>query len=144
MLVVCLMNALGQGKLLTNDPLTNLPLIPATVFGTSNEPTKMPDGEVCKSKMQGNFYSLNDIKVDSVVAWYSSHLSGFKKVSGYQGGRSQTGFYNSDRTILVGVTGTPGAKGENTDAYAVAYERYQPGLSEKAITGLTNGNIDCR
>jgi hypothetical protein len=116
MLVVCLANALGQGKLLTNDPLTvtGLPLIPATASRISNEPTQMPDGEVCKSKMQGNHYSLNDIKVDAVVAWYSSHLSGFKKVSGYESKRSQTAFYNSDRTILIIVTGTPGAEGENT------------------------------
>jgi len=105
----------------------------------------MPDGQVCKSKMQGNFYSLNDIKIDAVVAWYSSHLSGFKKIRGYDGNkRAQIAFYNSDATILIIVTGTPGADGENTNAYAVAYERYQPGLSEKTLSGITKGNIDCR
>jgi hypothetical protein len=65
MFVLCLTDATGQGKLLTNDPLTGLPLI-------------------------------------------------------------------------------PGAQGENTDAYAVAYERYQPGISGKTINSLAHGNIVCQ
>ena len=152
MFVLCLTDATGQGKLLTNDPLTGLPLIPATDSGkhianlsyTYNEPSKMPDGQVCKSKMQANFYLLYNIKVDAAVAWYSSHLSGFKKVSGYESQRSQTAFYNSDGTIVVIVTGDSGAQGENTEVYSVAYERYQPGLSEKTITAVTQGKIVCQ
>jgi|GEM_PF-6709739 len=42
------------------------------------------------------------------------------------------------------VTGSPGARGENTAAYSVAYERYQPGLSDKTITSLTQGKIVCQ
>jgi hypothetical protein len=142
-------SAMGQGKLLTTDPMTGLPLIGATDNGMHfaniyNEPTTMPSGQVCKSKEQGEFYSLFKIKVDAAVAWYSSHLPGFKKMSGYDGSRSQTAFYNADGTVLVIVTGSHGAKGENTDAYSVAYEKYQPGISEKVITGATTGNIDCR
>lgn len=144
--------AAGQGKTLTNDPLTGLPLIPATVVveNAGNTPVKMPDGQVCKSNMKGNFYSLynyfskHNVKVSNVVAWYSSHLSGFKKVSGYESGRSQTAFYNSDRTALIIVTGNPGAAGEDTDAYSVAYQRYQPGLSEKTVASLTQGKIVCQ
>ena len=120
MLVLALANAAGQAKILTNDPLTGLPLIPATVVveNAGNEPVKMPDSRVCKSQMQGNFYSLynyfskHNIKVSKVIAWYSSHLSGFNKVSGNQSRTSQTAFYNSDRTILIIVTGNPGAAGE--------------------------------
>jgi len=150
-LVLGLANAAGQGKVLTNDPLTGLPLIPATAI--AKKPVKMPDGQVCKSKMQGNFYSLfsptsyfskQTIKVSEVVAWYASHLSGFNKVNGYESRRSQTVFYSSDRTILIIVTGNPGATGEDTDAYSVGYERYQPGLSEKTITSLTQGKIACQ
>jgi hypothetical protein len=150
MFVLCLTNATGQGKLLTSDPLTGLPLISATDSGkhignmSYNGPTQMPDGQICKSKFQGNFYSLFNIKVDAAAAWYSSHLSGFKKVSGFASQRSQTAFYNSDGTIVVIVTGDKGAQGENTNAYAVAYERYQPGISEKAIIALTRGNIVCQ
>lgn len=146
-----LANAAGQVKVLTNDPLTGLALIPATVVVKSagNEPVKMPNGWVCKSTMQGNFYSLDNyfskqkIKFSEVVAWYSSHLSGFNKVSGYDSSRSQTAFYNSDRTIVIIVTGNPGAAGQDTEAYAVAYERYQPGLSEKTVASLTQGKIVC-
>ena len=150
-LVLGLANTAGQGKVLTNDPLTGLPLIPATAI--AKKPVKMRDGQVCKSKMQGNFYSLfsptsyfskQTIKVSEVVAWYASHLSGFNKVSGYESRRSQTAFYSSDRTILIVVTGNPGATGEDTDAYSVAYERYQPGLSEKTIISLTQGKIACQ
>ncbi len=147
-----LVNAAGQSKVLTNDPLTGLPLIPATVLfkNVGNEPDKMPDGQICKSKMQGEFYSLyspfsqNKIKLNDAIAWYASHLSGFKKVQGYESGRSQIAFYNSDRTAVIFVTGNNGAQGENTDAYSVAYEHYQPGISEKTITSLTQGKIVCQ
>jgi hypothetical protein len=146
MFVLCLTNATGQRKPLTNDPLTGLPLIPATDSGVhvGNEPRQMPDGQVCKSKMQANFYSLYNIKVDAAVTWYSSRLSSFKKVQGYESERSQAAFYNSDGTIVIFVTGDSGAQGENTKAYSVAYERYQPGISEKTITALTQGKIVCQ
>lgn len=145
MFVLSLANAAGQAKKVINDPLTGLTLSPATYGGSyqGNEPDKMPDGQVCKSKMQGNFYSLFDIKLDTATAWYASHLSGFKKVRGYESHRSQTAFYNSDGTIVIFLTGQPGAQGENTGAYSVAYERYQPGISEKTITGLTQGKMVC-
>jgi hypothetical protein len=45
---------------------------------------------------------------------------------------------------VVIVTGNNGAQCENTNAYAVAYERYQPGISEKAITALTQGKMVCQ
>ena len=153
LLALNLGNAAGQGKVLTNDPLTGLPLIPATVLfkNVGNEPDKMPDGQVCRSKMQGNFYSLSNImnpasglKMDAAAAWYASHLSGYKKVQGYESGRSQIAFYNSDRTIVIFLTGQRGAQGENTDAFSVAYERYQPGISEKRISSLTQGKIICQ
>lgn len=148
----CLANATGQAKVLTNDPLTGLPLIPATVLfkNVGNEPDKMPDGQVCKSKMQGNFYSLSNImnpasaiKMDAAAAWYASHLSGFKQVQGYESGRTQIAFYNSDKTIVIFLTGQRGTQSENADTYGVAYERYQPGISEKSIAGMTQGKIVC-
>jgi hypothetical protein len=75
MLVLCITNATGQGKLLTKDPLTDPALIPATDSGKHmanisyiyNEPTKMPGGQVCKSKMQANFYLLYNIKMDAAL-----------------------------------------------------------------------------
>jgi hypothetical protein len=45
---------------------------------------------------------------------------------------------------VVIVTGDKGAQGENTSVYAVAYERYQPGLSEKTINSLTHGQMVCQ
>lgn len=147
---LCSATAKGQGKILANDPLTALPLSPATdAMHRGNEPTKMPDGVVCKSKMQGNFYAIynyfakQNAKTDETVAWYGSHLTGFKKIHGYAGGRSQDAFYNANGTILVLLTGNPGAPAENTFVYAVAYERYQPGISQATIASLTQGKIVC-
>ena len=146
MLTLCLAHAAGQTKTVTNDPLTGLPLTPATDAGkhVGNQPVKMPAGQVCKSKMQGNFYTLYSIKMDAVTAWYASHLAGFKKVQGYEGGRTQIAFYKPDGTIVIFLTAVRGAPGENADGYAVAYERYEPGISDKTITSLTRGKIVCQ
>lgn len=142
-------NAAGQAKVLTNDPLTGLPLIPATVLvkNAGNEPVKMPDGRVCKSKMQGDFYSLynyfsqGNLKFSDVVAWYSSHLPNFKKV---ESKASQAVFYNSDATILVIVTSESSPHNASDKTHGVAYERYQPGISEKTIVSLTQDKIVCQ
>jgi hypothetical protein len=146
MLALGLANSAGQGKLLTSDALTGLPLIPATDSGTAagNAPSVMPASDVCKSKMEAVFYTLYNIKVDATVAWYSSHLTGFKKFQGYASQRSQTVFYNSGGTILVFVTGKSGAEGENTNAFSVAYEKFQPGLNEKTISSVVQGKIVCQ
>ena len=140
MLVLAVSNAAGQGKSLPSDPLTGLPLIPATDAGKGfgNKPVQMPPGRVCASAMQGNFYPLHGITMDAASAWYASHLSGFEAVPG--GARQYAFFSNSDRTILVILTGHSGS----TEADSVAYERYRPGLSEKTVEGLASGKIVCK
>jgi hypothetical protein len=153
-LLLCFaMNAAAQAKVLTNDPLTALPLIPASVMlkNAGNEPVHMPDGQICKSKMQGNFYSLynyfapNNVDLTEAITWYSSHLSGFKRVGDSGSSRaSQIAFYNSDGTIVVILTGEGSEKHPSTKTYSVAYERYQPGLSEKTIASLTREKIVCQ
>ena len=151
-LALTLVNASGQAKMLTNDPLTGLPLIPATVVSKNvgNEPDKMPDGRVCKSNMQGNFYSLfsimnptGGIKMDAAATWYASHLSGYKKVQGYESGPLANRFLQLRRNHCDFRDRTTRRAGRDADAYAVAYERYQPGISEKTITSLTQGKIVC-
>lgn len=155
MLVFCLSGAYGQGK----DPVTGLPVIPAAetiVQGKSLgfEPSDLPPTAVCKSKMKGDFYTLSSmdalaktirtVKVSSVVAWYAARLSGFKKSQGYADGRSQIAFYKSEGTNVVWITGDNGRQGEDTDAYSVSYQRYDPGLSEKTIVSMTQGKIVCQ
>ena len=56
-LVFGIASAAAQAKKLTSDPLTKLPLIAATYGGpfANNAPDKLPDSQVCRSKMQGNF-----------------------------------------------------------------------------------------
>jgi hypothetical protein len=135
----------GRPKTLTTDPLTGLPLIPATDsrLHLGNDPTILPDSQICKSKMQTDFYSVFDTKVDTTLAWYSSRLPGFKKTHGYAAGRSQDTFYSPDGTVIVSVTGEPGKDGENANAYSVLYAKFQPGLSEKTIVGMNTQKITC-
>ena len=138
--------ALGQSKTLSHDPLTALPLSPGTDPGMNfgNAPTRMRDGQVCKSKMQGDFYSLHNIKMSAAASWYESHLSGFKKSQGYESQRSQVAFFNTEGTMVIFLTGEPGAQGQDTDADSVAYEKYEPGIPGKTIEGLAEGKISCK
>ncbi len=139
------LTAQGGTKLLTADPLTGLPLIPATDsrLHLGNAPTQLPESQVCKSKMQADFYSVFDSKVDATVAWYSAQLTGMKKTHAYAANRSQDTFYKADGTVVVSITGSPGKDGENTDTYAVVYMVYQPGLAEKTILGINQQKVVC-
>ena len=148
-LLVCLSAAWAQTKILTSDPLTGLPLMPPTESAkkVGNKPVTMPEGVVCKSKFQGNFYKLYDyfskdnVKLTDALAWYASHLSGFKKVE--PSDHSQTIFYNPDGTMLVIVDSQKTTDGV-TKVSSAAYERYQPGLSEKTIEGMAQKRIVCK
>ena len=152
MLVCCLASAYGQGK----DSLTGLPVIPAAetiVAGKSYgfQPAQMPGAQVCKSRMKGAFYAIHgmnvkdkSVKVSTVVAWYAAHLPGFKQAQGYESGRSQTAFYNTDGTIAIFITGVTGRRGEDTGTYGVGYQSYEPGLSAKAMASLTRGKLVCQ
>ena len=95
---------------LTTDPLTGLPLYPATDsrLHLGNEPTKIPDSQICKSQMQGDFYVVYDSRMDATFAWYAAHLAGFHKAHAYSNGRSRDAFYNDAGTLAVIVTGDAG------------------------------------
>jgi hypothetical protein len=136
----------GNTKLLTADPLTNLPLYPATDsrLHLGNDPTRLPESNVCKSKMQADFYTVYDSKVDATLVWYGAHLPGFKKTHAYAANRSQDTFYNADGTLAVSVTGSSGKADENTQTYSVVYTRFQPALPEKAIIGLNQQKVICQ
>lgn len=136
----------ARAATLTTDPLTGLPLYPATDsrLHLGNEPTRIPDSQVCRSRMQADFYVVFDSKVDATVAWYGAHLPGFHKTHAYASGRSQDTFYNDAGTLTVSITGAPGKDGENADTHGVVYYRYQPGLSAKTIVSLNQQKIVCQ
>jgi hypothetical protein len=138
--------AAGNTKLLTADPLTNLPLYAATDsrLHLGNEPTRLPEANVCGSKMQTDFYVVYDSKVDATLVWYGAHLPGFKKTHAYAANRSQDTFYNAERTLTVSVSGSSGKADENTETYSVTYSRFQPALPEKAIIGLNQQKVICQ
>ena len=128
--------ARGGTKVLTTDPLTGLALYPATDsrLRLGNEPTQLPESQVCKSKMQVDLYSVYDSKVNATVAWYDAHLPGFKKTPAYAANRSQDTFYNADRILAVSVTGSSGKAGENTETYSVVYSRLSPPVRRKRLS----------
>jgi hypothetical protein len=138
--------ARGGTKLLTTDPLTGLPVYPATDsrLHLGNEPIRLPSSSVCKSLMQADFYSIYDSKVDATLAWYDTHLRGFQKTHAFAANRSQDTFYNSNGTIAVFVTGSASKEGEITDAYSAVYARFQPGVTEKMIISLNQQKVVCQ
>lgn len=141
---VVLMPRFSAAVTLTMDPLTQLPLVPATIsrFNMGNEPTRIKDSTICESKMAGDNYSVYE-SIDMTIAWYVSHLKGLKHAHGYSNGRSRDTFYNSPGAIMVTVTGDRGSDGEKVDTHGVVYYTFQPGLSEKAILAMLQENIVC-
>ena len=143
--------SVASDSVLATDPLTGLPVDPATVcqtpvcvqFHAGNEPVKIPDAMWCKSKMQANFYSMMNVKVSATVAWYASHLPGFRRTHAYASGRSDDTFHNSAGTLFVLVMGDPAKDGVDADTYAVTYYRVQPALSEKSIIGINRQKAVC-
>jgi hypothetical protein len=146
-MLVCTAAPFAAGNAtLTSDPLTGLPLIPATDsrLHLGNEPTVMKELTVCKSQYKSNFYSVFDTKVDATLAWYAARLRGFRKTHAYAGKRSRDTFYKPDGTMAVAISGEIGAEGENTDTYSVVYALVAPGLPEKSIIGLNEQRFVCQ
>ncbi|HEY2712750.1 MAG TPA: hypothetical protein VGI60_09575 [Chthoniobacterales bacterium] len=126
------------------DSLTGLPLYPAVSNRVDEgKPVKLPEVTICQSKMETNFYSVYDAKIDATLAWCVAHFQGFKQVHGYSDGRSQNAFYNSDGTILVSVTGSVAKEGENTATVSISYKKFNPGLSQTTILGMKDRKIVC-
>lgn len=130
---------------LTADPLTGLPLYPATDsrLHLGNEPTKIPNSQMCKSQMQGDFYVVYDSRIDATLAWYAAHLAGFHKAHAYSNGRSRDAFYNDAGTPAVIVTGDPGKDGENVGTHGIVYYSFHPGLPAKTIVAFTQEKVSC-
>jgi hypothetical protein len=138
--------AAGNTRLLTADPLTNLPLYPGTDsrLHLGNEPTHLSDSIVCGSKLQTDFYAVYDSKVNATLRWYGASLPGFKKTHAYAANHSRDTFYNSERTLAVSVTGSSAKADEDAETYSVVYYRFQPALSDKAIIGLNQQKVICQ
>jgi hypothetical protein len=139
------LSAPAGNKTLTTDPLTGLPIIPSPDrLHLGNEPTVLPDTKICSSDAKMNFYSPNGIQVDATMAWYATQLHGFKKTHAYASQRSQDTFYKPDGTMIVSITGEPGAQGQNTEVHGLVYAKFEPGLAEKTILGMNTQNIVCK
>lgn len=121
---------------LTRDSLTQLPLPAITGTFLGNEPTEMPPAMICKSQYHGNSYQLSNATLDSAVSWYVGALKGFRHIQSAD--HSTHLFADPQRSIIVIVMGKAGGS-----ATSVAYEKYEPGLSEKALLGFVNNSLDC-
>jgi hypothetical protein len=140
------LNLMAGGATLTNDPLTGLPLHPATDsrLHLGNEPTRLPVSTVCGSTMRADFYSVFDATQGAIVAWYAARLRGFRRTHAYAASRLQDTFYNADGTIIVSVSGVHAGRDENSEAYSILYARLGPGLPEKVIVSLNQQRVVCQ
>jgi|SRR5580698_9506531 hypothetical protein len=127
----------------TTDAVTGLPLPDAASGMKLDSPMKLPSSQVCKSTHTIDFYSPSGIKTSAALAWYGSHLQGFRHLHGYGAGRSQDIFVNTDGSLYVGVTGSPANDGVDTEVYAISYASLKPGLSDKTLKGMLSQNMTC-
>jgi hypothetical protein len=121
---------------LTMDPLTQLPLPTITDNAFGNDPNEMPAATICNSQFRGDFYSLNGASLDSAVSWYVSTLKGFRHIQSAD--HAVHAFADAQRSVIVILMGKPGGA-----ANTVAYEKYEPGLSEKTLQGIAKKLLDC-
>jgi hypothetical protein len=135
--------AANAAAVLTADPLTKLPLIPATVGMLGNQPNSMDPTTICKSKMSANMYTVINSDFATTAAWYTAHLTGLKHSHVYSNGRSKEGYYSADGTALVIVLSRPGAEGAKLDTHSVDYYLFQPAVAEKTLLGILHDNVPC-
>jgi hypothetical protein len=70
------------------------------------------------------------------VSWYVEALKGFSHIQSTD--HASHLFADAHRSLVVIVMGHVGG-----NADSVAYEKYTPGLSEKALLGFINKKLDC-
>ena len=122
---------------LTKDPLTQLPLPASTESPIGgNDPMAMPSAKICQSQYRGNYYSLSGTMLDSAIAWYVGALKGFRHIQSAD--HSKHMFTDAQRSLVVIVSGKAGGRADS-----VAYEKFEPGLPEKALLGFLTRAIDC-
>ena len=121
---------------LTEDLLTKLPLPTITDNAFGNDPTEMPAATICNSQFRGNFYSISGTSLDSAVSWYVGTLKGFRHIQSAD--HAVHAFADAQRSVIVILMGKPGGA-----ANTVAYEKYEPGLSEKTLQGIAKNSLDC-
>src|ERR1700753_1376173 len=84
------------------DALSKLPLpAAASTLLLYDSPNTIDNVPVCRSKATMNMYSVRSGTVSAAVAWYASHLPGFKHVHGMGSGRSQDTFYDATGSLIV-------------------------------------------
>ncbi len=135
--------AVHAAPMLTADPLTQLPLIPATAGMPGNHPQALDPSMICQSKMQANTYSVVKANLASTTAWYTEHLSGLKHVHVYSAPSTKEGYYNADGSVFVIVLGAPGAEHANVDTYSVTYYTFSPGLPDKVLLNILHDKVEC-
>jgi hypothetical protein len=132
------------GKTLANDPLTGLPIIPSEdPLHLGNEPQAIDPSNICKSRVETDFYSLNGIKMDATVAWYAQKLTGFKKTEANVRDSVHVMFYKPDRTVVVQIVSQP-LPGKEAVVHGITYSKLTPAPDEKMISGMNTGKIVCQ
>ncbi|HEY3731049.1 MAG TPA: hypothetical protein VGL28_07280 [Steroidobacteraceae bacterium] len=127
-----------------SEALTGLPL-PDASSGMRVDPpaVDIPPAPVCRSTMKSSFYSVAGFQTSTAIAWYGAHLKGFKHLHGYGAGRTQDAFLSADGMLYVGITGSPGKDGADSEAYAILYGTFKPAVSEKVLLGMLTQRGGC-
>ncbi len=82
---------------------------------------------------------LKDAKVNAIVAWYRTHLSGATLVRSKPGDRTQDTFFMPDRLRQVTITGTP----HSDAAYSISFGRFAAPLTAKEAATFSTGSAQC-
>jgi hypothetical protein len=128
--------ATASAEHLTQDPLTQLPLPAITEGMLGNRPAEMPPATICKSAYRANHYVLSNATLESAAAWYVGSLKGFRHIE--SGDHLTHVFSDAQRSVIVIVMGRA-----DGNASSAAYEKYDPGLSEKTLLGIVRKSVDC-
>jgi len=123
--------------------LTGLPIPDAASGMKLDSPMQLKPAQICKSTQTTEFFITRGFKTSAAIAWYSAHLKGFAHLHGYGAGRTQDAFVNADGTLDVVITGSPGPDGADSDAYAVSYATFKPGMPQKVFMGLLSQKMSC-
>lgn len=117
------------------DKLTGLPVYPGTYMSQA-----LPSGAFCKSATQSVMYMVADVKVDTVMQWYSARLKDFQKYHSHGDNRSQDTLFKPDGTVEVTATGVPGNSG---DLFAISFGRFQPPLTKRQMETFNQDKPSC-
>ena len=108
-----------------SDPLTGMPIFPGTSY------VSKASQDVCGTTVSTATYSPGTAMLNTIEAWFTAHLTGFKLVHGTVWRSPYDAFVNADTTSSVSIVGSDTKNGVD----AVYYHRNaKPASTDKTKT----------